>query len=104
MRAKAGDRLLTGSGSTAIIVDVLGADGHPPYIVRWLTAGNIAMVEPDSYARVIPAGSPPRSETEPGSNATAGSDGQRVLRHGCLGSVVDVHSDSAYRRFPEEQR
>ncbi|HEY3908095.1 MAG TPA: DUF1918 domain-containing protein [Streptosporangiaceae bacterium] len=35
MRAKAGDKLLTGSGSAAIIVDVLGTDGHPPYIVRW---------------------------------------------------------------------
>jgi hypothetical protein len=56
MRAEAGDKLLAGSGSIAIIVDVLGADGHPPYIVRWLPAGNIAMVDPDPYSRVIPAG------------------------------------------------
>ncbi len=56
MRAKAGDKLLAGSGLVAVIVDVIGADGHPPYIVKWLAAGNIAMVDPDPYARVIPAG------------------------------------------------
>jgi len=53
--AKAGDRLLAGSGSVAVILDVIGADGHPPFIVRWLAGGNIAMVDPDPYARVIPA-------------------------------------------------
>ena len=78
MRAKAGDKLLTGSGSAGIIVDVLGADGHPPYIVRWLTAGNIAMVDPDPYARVIPAGNPPCTEIESVNNATAGFDGHQV--------------------------
>jgi Domain of unknown function (DUF1918) len=76
MRAKAGDKLLTASGSTAIIVDVLGTDGHPPYIVRWLAAGNIAMVDPDTYARVIPAANPPRTEDD-SVNATAGLDGHQ---------------------------
>jgi Domain of unknown function (DUF1918) len=55
MRAKAGDKLLAGSGSTGLIIDVLGAEGHPPYVVKWLPGGNIAMVVPDQYARVIPA-------------------------------------------------
>ena len=55
MKAKAGDKLLAGSGAVAVIVNALGADGHPPYIVRWLPAGNITMVDPDPYARVIPA-------------------------------------------------
>ena len=55
MRAKAGDKLLAGSGLVAVILDVLGADGHPPFIVKWLAGGNIAMVVPDPYARVIPA-------------------------------------------------
>lgn len=40
---------------TGVILDVLGADGHPPFIVKWLAGGNIAMVDPDPYARVIPA-------------------------------------------------
>ena len=43
MRAKAGDKLLAGSGAVAIILNALGPDGHPPYIVKWLPAGNIAM-------------------------------------------------------------
>jgi hypothetical protein len=69
MRAKAGDKLLAGSGSVAIIINVLGSDGHPPYIVRWLPAGNIAMIDPDPYARAIPADStPPRYEV-PGPNS-----------------------------------
>jgi len=70
MKAKAGDKLRAGSGAVAIILNALGADGHPPYIVKWLPAGNIAMVDPDPYARVIPADSPPRGQEEP----TAGSD------------------------------
>jgi hypothetical protein len=55
MRARVGDTLMAGSGGIALIVEVLGTDGHPPYIVKWLSGGNIAMVDPDPYARVIPA-------------------------------------------------
>jgi hypothetical protein len=60
MRAQAGDRLLAApaSGSVGLIVAVLGEDGRPPYVVRWLRGGNIAMVFPDQYARIIPAGHP----------------------------------------------
>lgn len=60
MRAQAGDRLLaaSGSGSVGLIVAVLGEDGRPPYVVKWLRAGNIAMVFPDQYAQIIPAGHP----------------------------------------------
>lgn len=57
MRARVGDQLMTGSGSTALIVDVLGGDGQPPYIVKWSQTGHIAMVCPDQYARIISAGS-----------------------------------------------
>jgi len=60
MRAKPGDKLLAGSGSIALIIGIIGSDGHPPYIVKWLSGGNIAMVDPDQYAQVIPAdGMPP---------------------------------------------
>jgi hypothetical protein len=55
MRAKAGDQLVTGSGCTGLIVDVLGSGGDPPYVVKWLNSGHIAMVVPDQYARVVPA-------------------------------------------------
>lgn len=59
MRARTGDTLVAGSGGIALIVGVLGAGGLPPYIVRWEQGGNIAMVDPDPYARVIPAEDPP---------------------------------------------
>jgi hypothetical protein len=55
MRAKPGDHLLAGSGGTGLVIDVLGSDGQPPYIVRWLRSDYIAMVVPDQYARIIPA-------------------------------------------------
>jgi hypothetical protein len=54
MRAKAGDQLLAGSGSRALILDVLGSDGQPPYVVKWLRSDHIAMVFPDQYARIKP--------------------------------------------------
>ena len=65
MRARPGDKLVAGSDSIALIVDVLGTDGHPPYIVKWLRGGNIAMVDPDPYARVIPAGNQPCADDDP---------------------------------------
>ena len=60
MRAQAGDRLLIGHGShrTGLIIGVLGADGQPPYLVKWLSDGHIVMVSPDPDARIIPAGHP----------------------------------------------
>jgi len=60
MRAQVGDRLLVGHGQHRIglIVDVPCPDGQPPYIVKWLSDGHMAMVFPDQYARVIPAGHP----------------------------------------------
>lgn len=60
MRAKVGDRLLVGHGRrrTGLIADVPRPDGQPPYIVKWLSDGHIAMVLPDQYARVIPASHP----------------------------------------------
>lgn len=60
MRACAGDRLIIGSDPkrTGIVIGVPHEDGSPPYIVRWLANGHIAMVSPDQYTVVIPAGHP----------------------------------------------
>jgi hypothetical protein len=57
VKAQPGDKLVAGSGAVAIILSALGVDGHPPYVVKWLPAGNISMVDPDPYARVMPADS-----------------------------------------------
>jgi hypothetical protein len=57
MRARAGDTLLV-SGShtrTGLIVRVVGQNGAPPYVVKWLADGHIAMVTPDQYSRIVPA-------------------------------------------------
>jgi hypothetical protein len=58
MRARIGDRLLVGEDRIGEVVGVPSADGSPPYIIKWLKDGHIAMVFPDQYARLIPRGEP----------------------------------------------
>jgi hypothetical protein len=57
MFARVGDRLIVeGDPARAgLIVNVPHGDGTPPYIVRWLKNGHLAMVSPGEYARIIPA-------------------------------------------------
>lgn len=75
MHAEVGDRLLVGHDRqrTGLIIGVPDAGGQPPYIVKWLSSGNIAMVFPDEFARIVPPGHPAgtaleaeRPELEPG--------------------------------------
>ena len=60
MYADVGDRLvIAGDASrTGLIIGVPHLDGSPGYVVKWLANGHIAMVSPDQFARVIPAGHP----------------------------------------------
>jgi hypothetical protein len=60
MRAYVGDQLIVEGDETrtGLIIGVPHADGTPPYIVKWLAGGHIAMVSPDEFARVIPAARP----------------------------------------------
>ena len=53
MRAQVGDRLVVGDDRIGIVIGVPATDGSPPYIIRWLKGGYIAMVQPDQYARII---------------------------------------------------
>jgi hypothetical protein len=57
MRAHLGDTLIVEGdhARTGIIIGVPHADGSPPYIVKWLADGHIAMVSPGEFARVVPA-------------------------------------------------
>jgi hypothetical protein len=66
MRARVGDRLVVGEDRVGEVVGVPSADGSPPYIIKWLTDGHIAMVLPDHYSRIVPA-----EETAGGSGAAA---------------------------------
>jgi hypothetical protein len=60
MHAQVGDQLLVGQGPCRIglIIDVPQPGGAPPYIVKWLRDGHIAMVFPDQYARIVSPGHP----------------------------------------------
>jgi hypothetical protein len=56
MKAQVGDRLITeGSDGhrTCVIISLHHADGSPPYVVRWLTDGHIALMFPDPYTKLV---------------------------------------------------
>ncbi|GAA0594932.1 hypothetical protein GCM10010174_07650 [Kutzneria viridogrisea] len=67
MYAGAGDMLVVESfsigrpGKRGLILEVRGADGAPPYVVRWLESSREATVFPGPDARVVrAAGAAPR--------------------------------------------
>jgi hypothetical protein len=61
MKANVGDWLVIKGTTTeladqrGLITEVHGADGAPPYVVRWLASGHVATVFPGSDAIVITA-------------------------------------------------
>jgi Domain of unknown function (DUF1918) len=57
MYANVGDRLVVEGerGRTGLIIGIPHEDGTPPYIIKWLASGNIAMVAPNQFARIVPA-------------------------------------------------
>jgi hypothetical protein len=57
MFAHVGDRLIVeGDPARAgLIIGVPNEDGSPPYIVRWLANGHVAMVSPGQFARIVAA-------------------------------------------------
>jgi len=54
MRAHVGDRLVLDHDRIGVVIGVPSEDGTPPYIVKWLRDGHIAMVTPDQYSRIVP--------------------------------------------------
>ena len=71
MYARVGDRLIVegDAARTGLIIAVPHDDGSPPYIVKWLSDGHIAMVSPGDFARIVPTTPPPsngRSSQVPG--------------------------------------
>jgi Domain of unknown function (DUF1918) len=67
MHARVGDRLILGEDRIGEVVGIRSADGSPPYIIKWLKDGHIAMVFPDQYARIVPG--PQNNAEEPGVTA-----------------------------------
>jgi hypothetical protein len=59
MKAEIGDRLVTEGPDgqrECLIIGLQGANGSPPYVVRWLADGHIALVFPGPYTRLVRAG------------------------------------------------
>jgi hypothetical protein len=56
MKADVGDRLVTEGPDgerECLIIGLQRADGAPPYVVRWLADGHIALVFPGPYTRLV---------------------------------------------------
>jgi hypothetical protein len=51
-----GDQLVLDGdeGRAALIIALQHPDGSPPYVVRWLNDGHLALVYPGPYARIRP--------------------------------------------------
>ena len=55
MKAQLGDRLIPDGDHcrAAVVIGMRNADGSPPYVVKWLSDGHIALVSPGPYTRVV---------------------------------------------------
>ena len=65
MKAHLGDRLAPDGDlhRAGVIIGLCNADGSPPYVVKWLSDGHIALVFPGPYTKII------RHETRPESTS-----------------------------------
>jgi hypothetical protein len=59
MKARVGDRLLPDGEQrrAGVIIGLPNADGSPPYVVKWLSDGHIALFFPGPYTKVVRAAS-----------------------------------------------
>jgi Domain of unknown function (DUF1918) len=68
MKADVGDWLVVKGTTTELadqrgeITEVRGADGAPPYVVRWMASGHVATVFPGSDALVVTAAEQQRAD------------------------------------------
>jgi Domain of unknown function (DUF1918) len=58
MKARVGDRLVPNGDlhRLGVIISLRNADGSPPYVVKWLSDGHIALVFPGPYTRIMRGG------------------------------------------------
>jgi Domain of unknown function (DUF1918) len=66
MKVSVGDRLMADGdhGRVGVVIGLRNPDGSPPYVVRWLSDGHIAMIFPGPYTRIVP-GDHPADAAEP---------------------------------------
>lgn len=68
MRAHVGDRLITegaDSQRACVIIGLHHGDGSPPYVVRWLTDGHIALMFPGPYTKLVHPGPETMEQSRP---------------------------------------
>jgi hypothetical protein len=55
VKARVGDKLIVegDQARTALIIALPQADGSPPYVVKWQRDGQISMVFPSQYSRIL---------------------------------------------------
>ena len=58
MRARVGDLLIPDGDRDRIglVIGLRNADGSPPYVIKWLRGGHIALMFPGPYARILGPG------------------------------------------------
>ena len=72
MKAVPGDRLIIDGDPSRVgeVIAVPHTDGSPPYVVRSKRSGHIALVSPDCYSSLIPAGAGPADGPEQSDGST----------------------------------
>ena len=72
MKAHVGDRLVIAGDEdrVGLVIGSRHPDGSPPYVIRWLNGGHVALVFPSQYARIIPAGQSPPEAGPPHADVT----------------------------------
>ncbi len=60
MKACIGDRLVVDGDANRVglVIGVQHQAGTPPYVIKWLGDGHIALVFPGPYSRIVPASHP----------------------------------------------
>jgi len=78
MYARVGDRLVVEGdpARTGLIIGTPHGDGSPPYVIKWLSNGHIAMVSPNQFARVERADAD--TADEPGGRSPGSSDSESL--------------------------
>jgi hypothetical protein len=56
MKARVGDRLIVEGdhARTGLVIGLRNEDGSPPYVIRWMSNGHVALVFPNEYSRIVP--------------------------------------------------
>jgi Domain of unknown function (DUF1918) len=67
MKAHVGDLLVIAGDQdrVGLVIGLRHPDGSPPYVIRWLNGGYVALVFPSQYTRIVPAEEIPQQAGPP---------------------------------------